>query len=98
MGVVFNAGEAADQQSAHLRAKLQWATWENDPDRKLFDVPVALSIMVFFALCAQCAPTLAVIRRETNSLRWPLFTFAYMTVLAYLGALATYQIGTWIAG
>ena len=35
--------------------------------------------MVFFALCAQCAATLAVIRRETNSWRWPAFTFAYMT-------------------
>ena len=41
--------------------------------------------MVFFALCAQCAATLAVIRRETNSWRWPAFTFAYMTVLAYCG-------------
>jgi ferrous iron transport protein B len=55
---------------------------------------VALSIMVFFALCAQCAATLLVIRRETNSWRWPLFTFLYMTALAYLGALLTYQLGT----
>jgi ferrous iron transport protein B len=49
--------------------------------------------MVFFALCAQCASTLVIIRRETNTWGWPAFTFAYMTVLAYLGALATYQIG-----
>jgi ferrous iron transport protein B len=48
--------------------------------------------MVFFALCAQCAATLAVIRRETNSWRWPAFTFAYMTALAYIGALITYQV------
>ena len=59
----------------------------------VYNLPVALSIMVFFALCAQCAATLAVIRRETNSWRWPVFTFAYMTVLAYVGALITYQIG-----
>ena len=64
----------------------------------MFTVPVALSIMVFFALCAQCAATLAVIRRETNSWRWPAFTFAYMTTLAYLGALVTCQLGTWIGG
>jgi ferrous iron transport protein B len=57
-------------------------------------VPVALSIMVFFALCAQCAATLMVIKRETNSWRWPVFTFAYMTVLAYFAALVTYQVGT----
>jgi ferrous iron transport protein B len=56
-------------------------------------VPVALSIMVFYALCAQCVATLAVIRRETNSLRWPLFTFGYMTLLAYIAALVTYRVG-----
>ena len=52
--------------------------------------------MVFFALCAQCVSTLAVIRRETNSWGWPAFCFAYMTALAYLGALITYQVGTWL--
>ena len=56
-------------------------------------MPVVLSIMVFFALCAQCAATLMVIRRETNSWFWPLFTFVYMTALAYVGALVTYQVG-----
>ena len=54
---------------------------------------MALSLMVFFALCAQCASTLAVIRRETGSWLWPLFTFTYMTTLAYVAALLTYQIG-----
>jgi ferrous iron transport protein B len=50
--------------------------------------------MVFFALCAQCASTLAVIRRETRSWWWPAFTFAYMTALAYVGALVVYQVGS----
>jgi ferrous iron transport protein B len=52
--------------------------------------------MVFFALCCQCVSTLAVIRRETNTWRWPLFTFAYMTVLAYAVAFVVYQLATWI--
>ena len=65
------------------------------PDgRPVFGVPVALSVMVFFALCAQCGATLMVIWRETNSWVWPLFTFVYMTVLAYVGALAAYQIAS----
>jgi ferrous iron transport protein B len=59
----------------------------------VYNVPVALSIMVFFALCAQCAATLMTIKRETNSWRWPIFTFTYMTVLAYVAALMTYQVG-----
>ena len=60
--------------------------------RQVFNLPVALSIMVFFALCAS-APRRCVIRRETDSWRWPSFTFVYMTVLAYVGAPLTYQIG-----
>jgi ferrous iron transport protein B len=54
--------------------------------------------MVFFALCAQCAATLAVIKRETNSWGWPVFTFVYMTGLAYVAAFVTYQAGMLIAG
>ena len=101
MAVIYDAGEAPDLQSAdratRFQARLHEATWDDtNPPRKVFNLPVALSIMVFFALCAQCAATLAVIRRETGSWRWPAFTFAYMTVLAYLGALITYQLGTWI--
>src|SRR5262249_1774488 len=58
-----------------------------------YSVPTALSLMVFFALCCQCASTLAVIRREARSWAWPAFTFAYMTALAYVAALLTYQVG-----
>ena len=100
LGVIYNLGEDVDiherEGQTQLQAELRRATWDGT-DRPVFTVPVALSLMVFFALCAQCAATLAVIKRETNSWRWPIFTFAYMTVLAYLGALATYQIGTWIS-
>jgi ferrous iron transport protein B len=93
MGVIYNLGEGQDEESANLRDKLRNVRWP-DSDRKVFTIPVALSIMVFFALCAQCGATLVVIRQETNSWRWPLFTFAYMTLLAYVGALLTYQIGS----
>jgi ferrous iron transport protein B len=67
--------------------------WAKSPLRSNYGVAVAVSVMVFFALCCQCASTLAVIRRETKSWAWPAFTFAYMTLLAYLGALAAFQIG-----
>lgn len=101
LGVIYNLGDDLDTESEEgfqqLSAKLHAARWDGT-DRPVFTVPVALSIMVFFALCAQCAATLAVIRRETNNWRWPLFTFTYMTILAYCGALVTYQLGTWISG
>ena len=69
------------------------ADWAGDAVRGRYQVPVAVSIMVFFALCSQCASTLAVIYRETRSWTWPVFTFVYMTVLAYIGALVTFQLG-----
>ena len=101
LGVVYNPDakgevEAADGGS-QLQAALRRATWEGT-NRPVFTIPVALSILVFFALSAQCAATLAVIRRETNSWRWPAFTFAYMTALAYAGAWTTYHLGTWWGG
>jgi ferrous iron transport protein B len=96
LGVIYNLGSDVDvgsEEDQHsLQAQLKAARWD-DTGQPVYNLPVALSIMVFFALCAQCAATLAVIRRETNSWRWPAFTFAYMTVLAYIGALITYQVG-----
>jgi ferrous iron transport protein B len=95
LGVIYNLGgelEDTEEDQSLLRRKIQEATWDGT-DQKVYNVPVALSIMVFFALCAQCVSTLVIIRRETNSWRWPAFTFVYMTALAYLGALVTYQVG-----
>lgn len=102
LGIIYrvgkvDAGEIKDSDQpgeTELGKALHEATWDDDPNRKVFTVPVALSLMVFFALCCQCASTLAVIRRETRSWRWPLFTFTYMTVLAYVAALLVYQMGS----
>ncbi|MBT7549089.1 MAG: hypothetical protein HN611_10505, partial [Gemmatimonadetes bacterium] len=44
--------------------------------------------------CAQCLSTLVVMQKETGSWGWPLLSFTYMTILAYFGALITYQLGT----
>jgi len=96
LGIIYNLGEdvdiEAEEDRTRLESALRGAKWEGTQE-PVYNVPVALSIMVFFALCAQCAATLVVIRRETNSWRWPIFTFVYMTVLAYIGALITYQVG-----
>ena len=54
---------------------------------------VGLSLMIFFVLACQCMSTVAIVRRETNSWRWPLFMVGYMLALAYLGSLITYQGG-----
>ncbi len=96
LGTIYSLGGDVDEEDEGLLGAIRSARW---PDgQPVFNLPVALSVMVFFALCAQCGATLMVIRRETNSWRWPLVTFTYMTVLAYVGALATYQIGMRLLG
>jgi ferrous iron transport protein B len=97
MGLIYSQGkgDARDEEyTGSLKDAILDTRFDDDPDRKVFSIPVALSVMVFFALCCQCASTLAVIRRETNSWAWPAFTFVYMTVLAYVGALTVYQLGS----
>ncbi len=91
LGTIYSLGGDVDESDTGLISAMRHSRW---PDgRPVYNLPVALSIMVFFALCAQCVSTLAIIRRETNSWLWPVVSFTYMTLLAYLGALVTYQVG-----
>ena len=74
-----------------LQKHLQAEVW---PDgRRVYTPLVGLSLMVFFALAAQCMSTLAVVKRETRSYRWPVFLFSYMTGLAWIASFCVYQGG-----
>lgn len=88
LGIVFNLGEA-DENSQGLRHLLRSA--KSSDGGSAYTLATALSLLVFFALAAQCMSTLAVIRRETNSNVWPAVVFLYMSALAYLLAMGTYQ-------
>ena len=90
LGTIYSLGGKHDESSEDLRQALQEAVWQDG--KPIFTIPVALSIMVFFALCAQCMSTLAIIQRETLSWGWAGLNFAYMTLLAYAGAFITYQV------
>ena len=90
LGTIYSLGSAEDHESEGLQAQMKDAQW---PDgRPVFSLATAMSIMIFFALCAQCSATLMTIRRETNSWRWPVFSFVYMTTLAYIGAWIAFKI------
>ncbi len=90
MGTIYAVGSEADELS--LSEKLRSARW---PDgRLIFTLPMVLGLLVFYAWCLQCAATLATIRRETNSWRWPIFAWTYMTGIGYFGALVIYQVGS----
>jgi ferrous iron transport protein B len=96
LAVIYNLGDVDpgdDEGGSALVRRLRAATWDGT-DRPVFTLPVALSIMVFFALCAQCASTLVVIGRETGSWLWPVAVFVTMTALAWIAACAIYRLGT----
>jgi ferrous iron transport protein B len=93
-GTILGLGSDVDASSDDLRGAI--ARTRRADGTPLFTLPIAVSLIVFFALCCQCAATLAVIRRETGSWAWPLLTFGYMTALAYLGAFAAYRLTAWV--
>ena len=91
MGVVYGVGGDVDEGSTTLRARIQ--TESRRDGTPVYTPLVGLSLMVFFALACQCMSTLAAVYRETRTWRWPVFLFAYMTVLAWLASFAVYHGG-----
>ena len=73
-----------------LQQKLMAAKHEDGT--KVYTLPAAFSLMIFYVLAMQCMSTLAVVKRETRSWKWPVFQFFYMTGLAYLMSLLVYQV------
>jgi ferrous iron transport protein B len=91
MGIVYSVGGDADETDEGLRQALR--DERRDDGRPAYPPLVGLALMVFFALACQCMSTLAVVKRETGGYRWPLFLFAYMTVLAWVVTFILYQGG-----
>jgi ferrous iron transport protein B len=81
---------AADGETS-LRAAIRADT---DPrtGKKIFDPPMVAALLVFFVFALQCMSTLAIMKRETNSWRWPAFAFGYLLVLAYGSSFVTYRV------
>ena len=94
MATIYNVENAADemvQLSDAMKNDMNPST-----GLPVFTPLVAVSLMVFYVYAAQCMATFAIIRRETNTWKWPLFMIAYMNVLAYLVSLLVYQGGLWL--
>jgi ferrous iron transport protein B len=91
LAVVYGVGEnAAEQNHTSLYDKLRHAT--RSDGAPVFSIATCMSLLVYYILAAQCLATSVVVRRETNSLKWPLFQIFYMTGLAYLAAFIVYHI------
>ena len=92
MSVVYNAGDGDADGTASL-AEAMKAERRGDGS-PVYTPLTGLTLMVFYVFAMQCVSTVAVVRRETNSWRWPLFQTLYMTSLAWVLAWVTHQVGT----
>lgn len=93
MSTVYNVSDSTDDEQG-LGNVAQTLRNQKHPDGSPVYTPlVAVSLMVFYVLALQCVSTVAVVRRETNSWRWPFFQWLYMGILAWTLAFITYQGG-----
>lgn len=93
MGTIYNIQNSGDDNgSISLRQQLQQ---DRDPTTGIptFTVLTALCLMVYYVLAMQCMSTVAVMRRETNGWKWPLFQIGYMTALAYSVTFVVFRVG-----
>ncbi|HLP78826.1 MAG TPA: ferrous iron transport protein B [Candidatus Paceibacterota bacterium] len=91
MSTVYNVGEEGDGTKTQLEETLRQ---QKRPDgTPVFTTLTAVTLMVFYVFALQCVSTVAIVRRETNSWKWPLFQWAYMGILAWGFAFATLHLG-----
>lgn len=90
MATLYSVGEDPNNNNATLREKLSSATW---PDgRPVYTLASGLSLMIFYAFAMQCMSTMAIVKRETKSWKYPLIQLVYMTALAYVCSLIIFNI------
>jgi len=96
MSTVYNVGQADDSE-AGTQTLAKTLRAQTRPDgTPVYTTLVAITLMVFYVFALQCASTVVVVRRETNSWKWPLFQWVYMGILAWGLAFITYQGGRWL--
>ena len=89
VGTMATLYSVEDNDDTTLRVKMQTAKREDGT--KVYTLATAMSLLVFYVLAMQCMSTLAVVKRETKSWKWPVFQFVYMTGLAYIMSFAVYH-------
>jgi ferrous iron transport protein B len=96
MSTVYNVGSAG-KSDAGKQALAQTLREQKRPDGSPLYTPLlAITLMVFYVFALQCASTVAVVRRETNSWKWPAFQWLYMGILAWILAFITWHGGHWL--
>ena len=90
IATIYSVGEDVDDTSTikqKMRSEINPLTGE-----KVYTPAVAFSLLIFYAFAMQCMSTLAIVYRETKSIKWPLIQFAYMSAMAYMASFVVYQV------
>jgi len=90
MATLYSVGDDSDENSNTLRQKMAAAV--RSDGIKVYNLATGLSLMVFYVIAMQCMSTLAVVKRETKSWKWPAIQFAYMTALAWVMSWIVFRI------
>ncbi len=89
MATLYSVG-SDENTDAPLREKMRAATWRDG--RPVYTAAAGVSLLIFYVFAMQCMSTLAIVKRETRSWKWPVVQFTYMLGLAYFSALAVYWL------
>lgn len=90
MATLYSVGDDADENNSTLRQKMSAAVRADGT--KVYDLATGLSLLIFYVLAMQCMSTLAIVKRETRSWKWPVIQLTYMTGLAYLMSWLVYVL------
>jgi ferrous iron transport protein B len=96
MSTVYNVGQYDRSQVATTSLARTMQEQKRPDGSPVYTPLVAVTLMVFYVFALQCVSTVAVVRRETNSWKWPLFQWVYMGVLAWGLAFAAFHGGRWL--
>lgn len=91
IATIYSVGSTGDMDMNKLRARMH-SEINPQTGEQVFSFATVVSLMIFFALAMQCMSTIAVVRRETKSWKWPMIQLFYMTGVAYLASFITYQL------
>jgi ferrous iron transport protein B len=95
MGTIYNVETGDEYGTTSLRERMQ-SDVRPDTGTRVFTPLTGICLMVYYVLAMQCLSTVATMRRETNTWRWPLIQIGYMTALAYAATFVTYRAGLWM--
>jgi ferrous iron transport protein B len=98
MSTVYNVGKYDRSESGRIGLVKTLQAQKRADGTSVYTPLTAVTLMVFYVFALQCASTVAVVRRETNSWRWPLFQWLYMGALAWSLAFITYRVGLLLGG